>query len=403
MPLNKPPLSEALRHLEIAEANLVKLESLWIDISSMMPEGPAFGAPEEYEDKCRSYEAFLPFLTKIDGWRPTATPLEFDAIGQARLSLLEFGSGDLYETVALDKELGIPGAEIRQYRFLLNQKRRQIIRREILRLITCIDQIIEKMGRELIDIDENSLLKEVSKSIWTDLDEYIGQLDLLLGSIERPKRWSDLMRHKNFADKKHAAARIRNIDWPEIKKGLNHLIYNGDPIPTEIEDIGELLTGDLSGQISRELNWSKLSPEGFERLIFILISSTDGYENPQWLMQTKAPDRGRDLSVDRIIKDNLGGVSRKRVIIQCKHWTSKSVSLSDISDISAQMTLWAPPRVDICIIATSGRFTADAVAFVEKYNQSDSALMIEMWPETHLETILARRPDLIADFKIRDI
>src|ERR1017187_8039896 len=118
-------------------------------------------------------------------------------------------------------------------------------------------------------------------------------------------------------------------------------------------------------------------------------------------MQTTAPDRGRDLSVDRIIKDSLGGITRRRVIIQCKHWLTKSIAVNDIATLQAQMKLLEPPRVDVCIVVTSGRFTADAVALIEKENQSDKALMIEMWPESHLETILAKRPDLIADFKLR--
>ena len=51
--------------------------------------------------------------------------------------------------------------------------------------------------------------------------------------------------------------------------------------------------------------------------------------------------------------------------------------------------------------ATSGRFTADAVALIEKQNQSDSALRIEMWAESHLERLLASRPALIAEFSLR--
>lgn len=69
--------------------------------------------------------------------------------------------------------------------------------------------------------------------------------------------------------------------------------------------------------------------------------------------------------------------------------------------LQGQMKLWEPPRVDVHIIATTGRFSADGVALIEKNNQSDQALKIEMWPESHLEMILAKRPDLIAQFKLR--
>lgn len=99
----------------------------------------------------------------------------------------------------------------------------------------------------------------------------------------------------------------------------------------------------------------------------------------------KAPGRGRDLSVYRVHVDSLGGTIRQRVIIQCKHWLSKSVGAQEITALREQMRLWEPPRVDVHVIATSERFTSDAVAIIEKHNQSDSALKIEMWPESHLD------------------
>jgi hypothetical protein len=118
-------------------------------------------------------------------------------------------------------------------------------------------------------------------------------------------------------------------------------------------------------------------------------------------MRTNAPDRGRDLSVYRVHEDALSGTMRLRVIIQCKHWQSKSVNLPEIAALKEQMKLWEPPRVDVCVVATSGRFTADAVAAVEKHNQADAALRIEMWPESHLERLLASRPGVIAEFRLR--
>ena len=118
-------------------------------------------------------------------------------------------------------------------------------------------------------------------------------------------------------------------------------------------------------------------------------------------MKTNAPDRGRDLSVYRVHIDTLGGTIRQRVIIQCKHWLSKSVGSSEIAVLREQMKLWEPPRVDVHVIATSGRFTSDSVALIEKQNHSDSALRIEMWAESHLERLLASRPAIIAEFSLR--
>jgi hypothetical protein len=133
----------------------------------------------------------------------------------------------------------------------------------------------------------------------------------------------------------------------------------------------------------------------------MLISAAPGYENPQWLVQTNAPDRGRDLSTIRAAGDTLAGMIRSRVIIQCRHWLRRSVSPSDVTSLRDLMSLWEPPRVDVLVIATSGRFTSDAVALIETHNQSDRALRIEMWAESLLEAQLAQRPDLIAEFGLR--
>jgi hypothetical protein len=191
-------------------------------------------------------------------------------------------------------------------------------------------------------------------------------------------------------------------DWPSVKAGLRKSLYGEkEPVPVEVEDLGALVSKRPRGPVATKLQWNRLSDEDFERLVFALISSAHEYENPEWLMKTNAPDRGRDLSVYRVHTDPLGGTIRQRVIIQCKHWQTKSVGPAEIAVLREQMTMWEPPRVDVHIIATSGRFTSDAVAIIEKHNQSDSALRIEMWPESHLERVLASRPAIIAEFSLR--
>jgi hypothetical protein len=144
------------------------------------------------------------------------------------------------------------------------------------------------------------------------------------------------------------------------------------------------------------IDWSQIDDQGFERLIFRIISDAKGYENVRWLQQTRAPDRGRDLSAERAVDDGLGGVRRFRTIVQCKHWLSKSVGSTEIGEMRTQMELWQPPRIDNLIVATSGRFTVDAIDFVEKHNQSNAALHIVLWPGSHIERLLSERPTLLA-------
>ncbi len=143
------------------------------------------------------------------------------------------------------------------------------------------------------------------------------------------------------------------------------------------------------------IDWTRLADEDFERLIFLIVSDTKGYENVRWLQHTRAPDRGRDLSAEWVVEDGLGGVRRLRTIVQCKHWLSKSVDARQIGEMRTQMQLWQPPRVDVLVVATSGRFTADAIDLIEKHNQSDAALQIVLWPGSHIERLLDARPRLL--------
>jgi Restriction endonuclease len=199
------------------------------------------------------------------------------------------------------------------------------------------------------------------------------------------------------------------LDHPSIDPGVRFdpnapppsFDFPKGPASAHQKQLSELQEATSRGLFAAKLPWVRLDATEFERLIFSLVSAEPGYENPLWLMQTNAPDRGRDLSVERIMVDPLGGTRRCRVIIQCKHWQHRSISTSDIATLKEQMSLWEPPRVDVHIIATSGRFTSDAVAAIERHNQSDTALRIEMWPDSHIERLVAARPALRAAFGLK--
>lgn len=149
-----------------------------------------------------------------------------------------------------------------------------------------------------------------------------------------------------------------------------------DAIRVETEDLGDLVNAKPQDPVTTWLKRDRLTQEGFERLIFSLISSIAGYKNPEWLMRTNASDRGSNLSVYRVHKDELSEIIRLRAIIRYKHWQSKSVNLPVNAALKEQIKLWELPRVDVFVIATSGRFTADAVTVIEHNNQVDSALCI---------------------------
>lgn len=396
--MSESPLNAALRHFEAAEANLVKAERILAEIEATIPKGIAFGENPDYESSCRNFDALITALPRIDGWKPEIILMDLDEIAQNRLDAQEVGEIDCI--VSVERQIGEPSRLLREYRYRFNQKRRELIRDALIELVDAIDANLRSLGK-LLEGDQPTN-EVVTDDEFEQLKENVAQIATLLGSsVAKPARWSDLHRHMHFGMLGDLHDIIEH-DWPSVKSGLRKSMYGEkEPVPVEIEDLGTLVSTKPRGPVATKLKWEILSDEEFERLIFVLISSESGYENPEWLMKTNAPDRGRDLSVYRVHTDPLGGTLRQRVIIQCKHWQSKSVGPADISVLKEQMRLWEPPRVDIHVIATSGRFTSDAVAIVEKHNQSDSALRIEMWPESHLERLLASRPAIIAEFGLR--
>lgn len=103
----------------------------------------------------------------------------------------------------------------------------------------------------------------------------------------------------------------------------------------------------------------------------------------------------------RTLPDASGFARRERVVIQAKHWRAKSVDSASILDVVSRLSAWEPPHIHSLVVATSGRFTPDAVRFIESHNDKGSDPRIEPWPETHLEAMLARRPELTAAYGLR--
>jgi hypothetical protein len=394
-------LDAALQHFEATEGNLKKLEKLWKEIEGLIPSGPAFGSPPQYDELCLAFRQILAALPAIDGFRVEDCLCEYDAIGQMRLDALEIGEIDAQ--ISVENSLAEQGRFLHQYRFKLQGKRRELIRNRLILLIDDIDHLLLRLAIAAQGKQINQNVCELSETDWVQLQEAASEIDTLVGGGERPSRWGDLRRHLHFGMVGDLSD-IQKFDWPAVKAGLRSNLYGEhDALPVDVPDLGAIVAARPQGRVPTKLSWPVLSDEDFERLMFLLISDSPGYENPEWLQHTHAPDKGRDLSVTKIENDPLAGVRRYRVIIQCKHWLSKSVGPSEVDTARTQMELWQPPRVDRLVIATTGRFTADAIALVEKHNQGDRALNISMWPDSHLELLLAARPHLIGQFMLKRV
>ncbi|AYM14655.1 MULTISPECIES: restriction endonuclease [Agrobacterium] len=388
----------ALEQFEATEANLVKLERICSELQEMVPEGISFGEDVEYEERTRSFELLLNSLPMINGWKPTAMPADLNGIAQSRFDAMEIDEPSTYS--AIESWIEEPGRALREYRFRMNTMRRALIRDALVVLIDQVDADLRSIRSALpLEVEANHRL---DREAWSSIRDHIKQIEVLLGSsVQKPPHWQLMLRHIHFGYVSDLID-IENADWPNIKSALRKGLYGAnEPIPVRAKDLSELVASRPKGPISTALAWSEIDDGAFERLIFTLISDTPGYLNPEWLMQTRAPDRGRDLSVTRETKDELSGTLHQRVVIQCKHWLSKSVGVGEAATAKEQMSLWEHPKVDVLIIATSGRFTADGVSWIEKHNSKGEAPRIEMWPESHLERLLSARPAIIAEFALR--
>lgn len=387
----------ALAEFEIAEANIVKLERLWGELSDMLPSGPSFGASPEFEDRERAFYSVLRALPLIDGWKPDVSIPAPDDVAQWRFDAMEVG--ELSATLAIDHAVDEPGRQVREYRARFTQKRRELVRDALSATMDAFDAEIQGIRVLVADMEKHANMPPEPRE---RLKERVKEIEVLLGSsVEHPATWSNLLRHLHFG----LVGDFYDIDkrdWPPAREALRKGLYGAnEPLPQAVADLGALASSKPKGPVATQLNWEKLDAGGFERLIYVLISAAENYENPEWAMKTNAPDRGRDLAAYRLVKDGLSDSLRLRVIIQCKHWLSKSVGPADVAAAVAQTDLWDAPKVDVLVIATSGRFTSDAVAWIEKSNADRKSPRIEMWPESRLELLLAERPWLIAEFGLR--
>jgi hypothetical protein len=392
-------LDAALRQFDVVEANLGRVEKVLAEYEALVPAGISFtaGSPEglRADELVASYGELIASLPPIDGWRITAEVVELDGIARSRLDADEIGEPDIL--IDLGNARAEPTRQLAEYRRRYTKQRRALVRDRARELLDEIDDALIQMA-PVVERDAQA----VDHPSWSKLHDAFAELERLLGaSVLHRGRWPDLKRHLAFG----LGVDLRDIvehDWPDVRPRIVEGLYDElEPLPVELPDLAMVVAGRPSGPVSTKLAWERLQPEDFERLIFNLLNDVPAYENVQWAMRTNAPDRGRDIAADRVSTDPLSGVQRLRVAVQCKHWLTKSVGPSDLAKEVASVQLWDNPPVDVLIVATSGRFTMDAISWTEQHNAARKLPRIELWPESHLESLLAQRPNLVAEFSLR--
>jgi hypothetical protein len=387
-------LDELLAVMDRSSANLERLQAVWDRAHPLLPTGPSSGSTNEYDDLVRAWSDLLAGLPKIDGWTITRPLPDMNAIGLAYLDYLEDGEPPI--PVLEAKE--VPEKDLAEYRYRLSRARRRAIRDRLQDLIMKVDTFLPQIlaGVACNDHDrlDDARIPEVAACI--------SEIERLMGdTAARRGRWGDLHRHMHFGQG-HDWYDIYEFDWPSVKLDIEAASFSEtDPLPVPDVDLGQAAARRPAGAASTALAWARLTPEDFERLLYDLLRNLPGHQNVQLLMKTNAADRGRDISAERVIQDGAGSVRTERVMVQAKHWLSKSVPPEEIGSAITRITLWEPPVVRGLIVATSGHFTPDAVAWAEKHNEAGKVPLIDLWPESRLETLLSERPWLVASHGLR--
>ncbi len=386
-------LERALEQFDRTEVNLGTLEGLWAAYHDADPGGVAFGFDTPEVDQVRrDWTSFVNALPRIDGFRPDPELYSMDALAHYRFDANEVGEPEAI-TSAEDAAIQ-PGRDLADYRHRLRSTRRGLVRVALDEAIRDIDAMLKATHAT----DSGLRFDDPLEIGWAYLNGRWDRIYKLMGS-DRPKsgRWSDMSRHISFAEPND----LRDIvewDWPSVRQSILDHAFEGEPLPVEVADLGELAGTAPSGPVSTALNWAVLDADSFERVVLEILRSSDGYENCERLMHVNATDKGRDLSAQRISIDSLSGTERVPVMIQCKHYQTGSVGLAECVQTVAQAKLWTDARFRVAVFATSGNFSQQAVEWLEARRESGEFPAVEAWGQSHLERLLASRPNIRSAF-----
>lgn len=390
-------LASALVDFDRVAVTLNRLQAVWDELAGLTPEAMS-RTPDDrrYRELCRVFDGLAKGLPAIGGHRIDSRPMLPDEIIQNRWDAIEVGMVEA--RMSVEQAIEEPGEAVAEYRHRFAMRRRQLVRQRANELIAAIDELLAKLHRE-VPADQSVNLR--GDTDWTALEDAWSELVRVVGDADlQNTRASDFWRHVRFGDRVDLDDIVEQ-DWPSVRPVIERALYHEDePMPIAVDDLDTLVQARPTGRVSTKLSFDSLDDVGFERLVFNLLTSTEGYENAKWLSATNAPDRGRDLSVERVVADRLAGTRRERIIVQCKKWR-KSLSATECSNAVAPMYLWGPPPIDELIIATTGRFSTDGIQWIENHNAAGNRPRVEMWPDSHLELLLAGRGALIEEFNLR--
>ena len=396
-------LDQALGEFDRVETNLTRLETVWRQLKELMPNDPhaITLVPSEqvrYDALRRAFDDLATSLPTVRDVTVADRPMELREI--AAVLIDADAAGEVEAMLPVLEQIHAPEAAIAEYRYKMTAVRRGMVRDRVESLVAEVEGTLATIGPQYER--DSTTVKDTHAEEWQAMGDAVAEISrLLTGDLPSNSHWSDLYRHLRFGLGVDLWD-IVHTDWPQARRDIEAAIYTEmEPLPIQVADLGDLAATRPRGTVTTALDWTAIDPGGFERLVYNLIADAPEYENAKLVMHTNAPDRGRDISAERVVSDSLTGTKRLRVIVQCKHFTTRSVSLADVTATLAAVSLWEPPPIDVVIVATSGTFTADGVQYIDKHNAERKRPEIQMLARTDLERQLASRADLVNTYKLR--
>ena len=238
-------LAIALTQFDRTMANLELLQGLWKQYEEHIPTSPAFGLDTPEMDQIRrEFADIAASLPAIDGDHLDIELSPLDEISQMIWDYMEIGEPlDGYR--ASQQEAYAPKRRLDDYQHEAIKRRRILVRNRVEHVVATIDELLRSTfetsgGRTFPDGVDG----------WVRLREWTGELDRLRGpEVLAGTRIRDLRRHLRFAEPCDLDDIVRE-DWPSVRSALVDLIFDGEPLPVEVADLGDLVRSESTGSVT---------------------------------------------------------------------------------------------------------------------------------------------------------
>lgn len=238
-------LAIALTQFDRTIANLELLQELWKRYEEHIPTSPTFGLDTPEMDQIRrEFADIAASLPAIDGERLDIELSSLDDISQLIVEYYEID--ERLEGYRASQEAAYaPKRQLDDYQHEVVKRRRALVRNRVEHVVDMIDELL----RSTVETSEGRAFPD-SVDGWDRLRELTGELDRLRGpEVLAGTRIRDLRRHLRFAE----PCDLRDIvaeDWPSVRSALVDLIFEGEPLPVAVADLGDLVPSKPTGSVA---------------------------------------------------------------------------------------------------------------------------------------------------------